>query len=429
MIKILLSRFSESPAFVSSQNQQFFEGCLTALADHERAQEIMSETMAADDFWFASDDWRSQFRPYTVKDGILQIPVKGVLLHDFPWQLGSWATGYAYIWKAFERGLADPEVKGIALLEHSPGGEVAGNFDLVDRMYARRGEKPVRAFAHEYAYSAAYSIASVADHIVVSRTGGVGSIGVVTSHVDMSKMLDNMGWKITFISAPEDGHKVDGNPYEPLKPEVKARMQKRINALYDVFVETVSRNRSMDEKAVRDTKALTFSADEAVSIGLADSVGPLDDALAAFAADLTQTNGGGQMSDKTDHAAVLEAARVEAHKAGVAEGKADGLAEGAKAERERVNAIIGADEAKDRPKAALSAALKTDMTVAQAKAFLADLPSEKVEASAETEKADVNAQRFDEAMGDTPGVGSDEAERAEEEDSINLAKKFGLAGY
>src|SRR5699024_6624417 len=114
------------------------------------------------DFWFQDDDWRSSLRPYVVRDGVLQIPVKGVLLHNFPYQFGSWATGYTYIQRAFERGLDDDQVKGIALVVDSPGGEVAGNFDLVDKMYERRDEKPVRAYAAEMALSAAYSIASVA---------------------------------------------------------------------------------------------------------------------------------------------------------------------------------------------------------------------------------------------------------------------------
>ncbi len=68
------------------------------------------------------------------------------------------------------------EVKGIAFVIDSPGGHVAGNFDLVDKIFAARDVKPIRAFAAENAYSAAYSIASAAQSITVARTGGVGSI-------------------------------------------------------------------------------------------------------------------------------------------------------------------------------------------------------------------------------------------------------------
>ena len=196
----LLARFASRPSLVAPEMREWFEGCLTATASHPRAAEMLEANAYAEDgFWPAPDDWRAAYRPYVVRDGLLQIPVKGVLLHDFSFALGGWATGYVYIQRAFDRGLADPTVRGIALVCDSPGGHVAGNFDLVDRMFAARGTKPIRAFAHEAAYSAAYSIASAADQIVVSRTGGVGSIGVVAAHYDVSGAMEQAGVKVTFI--------------------------------------------------------------------------------------------------------------------------------------------------------------------------------------------------------------------------------------
>ncbi|TOL42864.1 serine peptidase, partial [Vibrio parahaemolyticus] len=71
---------------------------------------------------------------------------------------------------------------GICLDIDSPGGEVAGCFDLVDLIYELRGKKPIYAILSENAYSAAYAIASAADKIYVPRTGGVGSVGVIVIH-------------------------------------------------------------------------------------------------------------------------------------------------------------------------------------------------------------------------------------------------------
>jgi len=93
--------------------------------------------MASDDkpldddqnFWPKADSWMAQFRPYKVKDGILTIPVKGVLVANFPYTFFGWVTGYEYIAKAWERGMGDPEVRGIALDVNSPGGDVSKNFD------------------------------------------------------------------------------------------------------------------------------------------------------------------------------------------------------------------------------------------------------------------------------------------------------------
>jgi len=405
-----LARFDGVPALLAPEMKGVFESCLqqtATLMTRLDADTSKPKMLDSDDFWYGDDDWRAVFRPYTVKDGILQIPVKGVLLHDFPYQLGGWATGYDYIWQAVKRGQGDATVRGMAFIVDSPGGLVAGCFECVDRIHPIENRKPLRAYAMESAYSAAYAIASVADSITVSRTGGVGSIGVVTAHVDVSGAMDKMGLKITFIFAGD--HKVDGNPYEALKPEVKERIKARIDELYAVFVSSVARNRAMDEQAIRDTEALTFTATQAVSNGLADSIGSLDDAVAAFAADQdnekeTAMSGQNQAVDQAAFDTAVANARTE--------GRNEGLKEGATAERTRVNAIIASDAGKDRPKAALSAALKTDMTVEQASAFLSDLPKENVAAT--TEPLPQGTTAFDKAMAQTgnPDLGS--AEGADE---------------
>jgi signal peptide peptidase SppA len=391
---------------------------------------MLNERAAADDgFWYPPDDSRSRYRPYVVTgDSILQIPVKGVLLHEFPFAFSSWATGYIYIQRAFERGMADPAVKGIALMCDSPGGEVAGCFDMVDKMFAIRDQKPVWGFAHEAAYSAAYATISISDKIWVSRTGGVGSIGVYTSHVDMSGWLKQQGLAVTLIDAPEGGHKVDGNPYQPLPDSVRARIQARIDELYEVFVSSVARNRGMEEQAVRDTQALTFSASQATSNGLADAIGSLDDAVAAFAADLSCEQGDEDMTIQNsatataEQTAALATARAEGKTEGLAESKTVHAKEGAAAERERISGIVNCEAAKGRGDFALTLALTMpDCTAEQAAVLLAKTP--------EAAKPDASSTAFERAMAkNNPELGSGNAEATEQPLSERiLAAKFGTA--
>jgi signal peptide peptidase SppA len=408
MMELLKARFAGVPSLIEPAMQSRFEASLAAVLRHPRAEEMLSARAdVGDGFWPAADDWRAAYRPYVVVDGILQIPVKGVLLSEFPWALGSWATGYAYITRALERGLDDFGVRAIAFIGNTPGGEVAECFELVDKIFAARGRKPIRFFAHESAYSAGYAIASAAEHIAVSRTGGAGSIGVVTTHVDISGMLDQAGYKITFVHAPEGGHKVDGNPYEALPAAVKARWQDRINALYDIFVATVVRNRGMSDADVRATQAQCFTAAEAVENGLADSIAPLDDAIAAFNTDLSAADdeGDDEMNDKTNSTAAIDAARTEGHTTGRAEGhaagKTEGTKEGATAERTRISAILGSEEAKGRNSLAQHLAFETDMSADAAKTLLGKSATESTSG-----KADGG---FTDAMGKVtnPSVGAD----------------------
>jgi signal peptide peptidase SppA len=403
----ILARMAQEEMLVAPERTEWFESCVRAVVTDDRAKlmlaEPTAERMADDNFWPAPGDWRAEVRPYVVKAGVLHIPVFGVLLNNFGYQFGRYATGYQYIDRAFHRGLADPDVTGIALIIDSPGGEVAGNFELVDRMYAARGQKQVRAFAAEHAYSAAYSIASAADTITMTRSGGVGSIGVVTAHVDLSGALEQAGVKVTFIYAGK--HKVDGNPYEALPPAVKGRIQARIDKLYGVFVSTVARNRDMDQKAIRATEAATFDSDEALDVGLADSVGVFESALSAFADDLAA--GDDEMAQQQAAEATVAQS---AHETAVAQARTEGVAEGhkagAKAERDRLGAILSCEHATGRQGLAVKMALTTDMSVEQVAGILAELPAEPKPAAAAEQKP--AKDHFGEAMAKSgnPEVGA-----------------------
>jgi signal peptide peptidase SppA len=218
---------------------------------------------------------------YDIAQGVALIPVQGTLVH----KLGtlrpySGMTGYDGIRQNLLTALADPEVKGIMLDIDSPGGEVAGCFDLVDTIYKARQIKPVWAVVDEMSYSAGYAIASAATRVIKPRTGGTGSVGVVVMHADWSDAIEKSGLKVTIITYGD--HKADGNPYERLPKAVQAGVQKDINTMGVLFAKTVSRNRSLSFDAVRDTQARCYLGQEGVDVGLADEVLAPDDAFLAF---------------------------------------------------------------------------------------------------------------------------------------------------
>lgn len=435
----ILSRFVETPALVAPEWQKSLEACAQFLSDQVHAVEMLAASPEDDKFWPAADSWMAQYRPYDVRDGVLTIPVRGMMLNNFSYAT-AWATGYQYLAKAWERGQADPDVKGILFAINSGGGEAAGNFDLVDKMSATK-TKPCMAMC-ENAYSAAYNIATVADRgkLAVSRTGGVGSVGVVTGHMDVSAAMEKAGYKLTFISAPEGGDKTEGNPYEPLSDSARARMQDRVNELYSHFVASVARNRGLTEKAVVATKARTFTASQSLSNGLADMVMSHDESLASFSADLSPQAGASNMSDKKDetvtlavHESAVKSAREEGHKAGHAEG----LTAGARAERERINAILSSDAGKARPTAAHLAALETEMSVEGAVAFISKLPEEQAAAPAAPAASAHANPLFTQAMNEgknpnvQPGAEKSENQVASKDDAsaaLDIAHSMGIPG-
>ena len=221
--------------------------------------------------------------PYPVVDGIAVIEISGVLIHRGSWiGQSSGQTSYEGIAAQIEAAASDPTVRGIALEIDSFGGEVAGVFDLSDRIRATRAEKPVWAFVAEHAFSAGYALASQADRILLPRTGAVGSIGVVVMHADLSGQLDQDGVRVTLIHSGQ--HKVDGNPYEPLPENVRDDIQREIDVLRFLFAETVAAGRAgrLSQDAALATEAATFRGTDAVSAGLADEVVDLTRGFARF---------------------------------------------------------------------------------------------------------------------------------------------------
>jgi signal peptide peptidase SppA len=227
--------------------------------------------------------------PFVLIDGIAVIEIAGTLVHRGAWiGQSSGLTSYEGIAAQIDAAVADPAVRGIALEIDSFGGEVAGAFDLADRIRAAREVKPIHAFVAEHALSAGYALASQADHITLPRTGAVGSIGVVTLHTEMSGMLEQKGVAVTLVHA--GAHKTDANPYEPLPPGVRNRMQSELEGLRTLFAQTVAAGRGnrLDVHAALDTEAAVLRGNEAVAAGLADAVADPRSAFQAFVESLNR---------------------------------------------------------------------------------------------------------------------------------------------
>jgi len=249
------------------------EVIVSSLTERLGITQIRSTMMEDDDEYFSRKARKDS--GYDVLEGIAVIPVYGTLVQ----KLGtlrpySGMTGYDGIRRVFLTAVNDPEVKGICLDIDSPGGEVAGCFDLVDLIYAERGKKPIHAILSENAFSAAYAIASAADKIYVPRTGGVGSVGVIVIHCDWSQHIKDDGLKVSIITY--GNRKAESNPYVALSDEAKAAIQHDVDEMGRLFVSTVSRNRGLSETVIRNTQAACYLAAEGVQMGLADVVASPD---------------------------------------------------------------------------------------------------------------------------------------------------------
>lgn len=245
------------------------------------------------------DDERDRIRPRfqrygLTQDGIAVLPIRGVLVRRAG-EIASDSTeleSYARIDGMLRQALGDARVRGILLDIDSPGGEVGGLFELVANIRAAALLRPVWAIANDDAMSAGYALASAADRLYLTGTGGVGGIGVVALHCDQSGFDAAEGLNFEYVYAGE--RKVDANPHEPLSDPARAAVQGEIDRLYTMFVDMVAAHRGMSAASVRGTEAAVAYGPDALANGLADRQGTLADAATALG-DLI--NGRTTMSD------------------------------------------------------------------------------------------------------------------------------------
>lgn len=176
----------------------------------------------------------------------------------------------------------DDSIKAVVFEFDSPGGMVDGCFELADEIFELSKVKPTVAILTSCAASAAYLLASACGSIVVPRFGVVGSIGVITMHVDARRAAEDQGFDVTVFRSGLK--KADGHPLVEPRDGWSEEMQDRLDRMRDAFAETVARYRagSISKESALATEAGVYEGQDAVDAGLADAVADPKKAFRAF---------------------------------------------------------------------------------------------------------------------------------------------------
>lgn len=226
----------------------------------------------------AGKSFQRKEQGYIVEKGIAIVPVDGVISKKMNLFMDiSGGASTQLIKRDIEMAIADEEVKAIILEIDSPGGTVDGTSELADFIASQRGQKPIISLADGCMCSAAYWIGSAADKIYLSsKTTQVGSIGVVSTHVDYSEANAQKGIKVTEIYSGK--YKRINSEHEPLSKEGREYMQNNSDYLYSLFVDGVAANRGVTTKTVLDNMAegKVYIGQQSIDVGLVDGFSTID---------------------------------------------------------------------------------------------------------------------------------------------------------
>lgn len=241
----------------------------------------------------------------------------------------SGATSIERVSADFAQAVDNPAVQSIVLNIDSPGGQVNGIGEFAGMVHT--AEKPVVAYVGDMAASAAYWIAAAADSVVMAETALAGSIGAV-----MTAQVGEDDGSIEIVSSQSPKKRMSLH-----SEEGRAEAQSVVDKRAQVFIEHVADFRGVSVETVLSDfgQGGILVGSDAVAAGLADSLGSLESVIAGLQADRRgKLTGETVMSEQSTPEVTRE--RIAADYPEIAAAfRAEGVEQGAKTERERIQAI------------------------------------------------------------------------------------------
>ena len=185
---------------------------------------------------------------------------------------------------------ADEAVRALVLRVDSPGGTVSGSDELYYRLNKLATERnlPVVVSMGSIAASGGYYVAMANggqdDTIFAEPSTITGSIGVIVPHFDFSQLLKRFDVSDDSISSGplKEMLSVTKDRSPELAEKERGVVQNLVDEMFIRFKDIVRKGRpKLDNKTIEDvTTGQVFTANQAITFGLIDKIGFLEDAIA-----------------------------------------------------------------------------------------------------------------------------------------------------
>lgn len=175
--------------------------------------------------------------------------------------------------------------EGYLIVINSPGGSVVASKDITRAIEDL--EAPTACVMKDTAASGAYWAATACDEIVADSLTLTGSIGVTSTYMEFSGLLDKLGIEYVNITAGE--LKDIGSPLKNMTDEERELLQGQLDTIHAAFIEQVAEGRNMSREEVEPyATGEPILGERAHDAGLVDTLGSREDAIAYLEAEMDQ---------------------------------------------------------------------------------------------------------------------------------------------
>ena len=209
---------------------------------------------------------------FSSRNSIMLLSLNGVI------QAGNEGENMEHIVNNLELSKNNSNIRAVLLTINSPGGTVATTKRVYEKVLEVRKTKPVVALIGDLAASGGYYIASACTSIIASEGSTLGSIGVISVHMEVHRFLERHGVKATVIKAGR--YKDIGSPFRGMTGEERRMYQSHVNEFYALFLKDVAAGRKKKLSKVRTwAEGKIFSAGKALKLGMIDGIGHRNEAI------------------------------------------------------------------------------------------------------------------------------------------------------
>ncbi len=218
-------------------------------------------------------DFKKQKRLSPNEDYIAKIYIEGVI------EEGNESYNQEWLLETIDSLMNDKNNVAAILFIDSPGGAVYQADEVYLKLLEYKKSKPLYAYMGSLAASGGYYIACASDYIMANRNTLTGSIGVIAGqNLDLTGLMEKVGVKSTTIHA--GANKNMGSFNEPLSQEQKDILQSIADECYEQFTDIVVKSRPLTKEEVLNlADGRIYTAKQAQTNGLIDSIGSFDDAV------------------------------------------------------------------------------------------------------------------------------------------------------
>ena len=212
---------------------------------------------------------------------VLVIPIRGII-SDAPRKqfITTWPSMVQEIVSQLRKAEDDPEVKAVLLKIDSPGGSVIASDLIYNEIMAFKQRKKAKVVAAMMgvAASGGYYIALPADFILAHPTTVTGSVGVLFLNPNVSGLMEKIGVDVN-VSKTGD-NKDMGSPFRQATEEEQGIIQDIVDRLGAQFLDHIAEHRKLGPNRLKEiSSARIYLADDALKLGMVDSIGYLDEAV------------------------------------------------------------------------------------------------------------------------------------------------------